>query len=210
MRTRNHRVETVSMASGATYPVGLVVNAAGPGAAEVARMAGIHDLPVRPRKRFVYRIHCREPLPECPMVIDTSGVFFRPEGDGYLCGTSPAEDEDPDTLDLEMEFDLFYEVVWPALAHRVPALEAVRLGSSWAGHYAVNTLDHNAILGPYPDLPNFCLANGFSGHGLQHSPGVGMALSELILYGEYRTLNLDRFGFERVERGEPIREANVI
>jgi len=210
MRARNHRIEAVILASGETFPVGLVVNAAGPRAAEVARMAGITDLPVRPRKRFVYRIHCREGLPGCPLVVDPSGVYFRPEGRDFLCGASPGPDQDHDTLDLEMEYALFHEVVWPALARRVPAFEAVKLGHSWAGHYALNTLDRNAILGPHPEFPNFCLANGFSGHGLQHAPGVGMALSELILYGEYRTLNLDRFSFERFARGELILEENVV
>lgn len=210
MRARNHRVESVTLASAGTFPVGLVVNAAGPRAAEVARMAGIHDLPVRPRKRFVYRIHCREALPGCPLVVDPSGVYFRPEGQGFLCGVSPPPEEDEDTLDLSMDYALFHEMVWPVLARRVPAFEAVKLGHSWAGHYAVNTQDRNAILGPHPDFPNFCLANGFSGHGLQHAPGVGMALSELILHGEYRTLNLDRFSFERFASGELIREENVV
>lgn len=210
MRARNHRIETVSLASGGAFPVGLVVNAAGPRAADVARMAGIEDLPVRPRRRFVYRIHCREPLPGCPLVVDPSGVYFRPEGRDFLCGVSPPADQDPDTLELDMDYGLFHDVVWPVLARRVPAFEAVKLGHSWAGHYAVNTLDRNAILGPHPDLPNLCLANGFSGHGLQHAVGVGMALSELILYGEYRTVNLDRFGFERFARGELILEENVV
>jgi FAD-dependent oxidoreductase domain-containing protein 1 len=210
IRARNHRVESVALASGEALPVGLVVNAAGPRAAEVARMAGIHDLPVRPRKRFVYRIHCRRGLPGCPLVVDPSGVYFRPEGQGFLCGVSPGPDQDHDTLDLEMEYALFHDVVWPTLAHRVPSFEVVKLGHSWAGHYAVNTLDRNAILGPHPEFPNFCLANGFSGHGLQHAPGVGLALSELILYGEYRTLNLDRFGFERFARGKLILEENVV
>jgi FAD-dependent oxidoreductase domain-containing protein 1 len=210
IRARNHRIEAVTVASGATVPVGLVVNAAGPRAAELARLAGIHDLPVRPRKRFVYRIHCRETLPACPLVVDPSGVYFRPEGKDFLCGVSPPLEQDQDTLDLDMEYRLFHEVIWPVLAHRVPAFETVKLGHSWAGHYAVNTLDQNAILGPHPDFPNFCLANGFSGHGLQHAPGVGMALSELILHGDYRTLDLSRFSFERFSRGELIREENVV
>jgi len=210
MRARNHRVESVTLASAGTFPVGMVVNAAGPRAEEVARMAGIRDLPVRPRKRFVYRIHCREALPGCPLVVDPSGVYFRPEGQDFLCGVSPPPERDEDTLDLSMDYALFQDVVWPALARRVPAFEAVKLGNSWAGHYAVNTQDRNAILGPHPELPNFCLANGFSGHGLQHAPGVGMALSELILYGEYRSLDLSRFSFERFASRALILEENVV
>jgi glycine/D-amino acid oxidase-like deaminating enzyme len=86
----------------------------------------------------------------------------------------------------------------------------VKLGSSWAGHYAVNTRDHNAILGPHPQLSNLFFANGFSGHGLQHAPGVGRALSELILYGEYRSLDLSRFRFQRFASGELLVERNVV
>ena len=120
--------------------MGSVVNAAGPRAAELASLAGVPDLPVRPKKRIVYRIQSPADLPGCPLVIDPSGVYFRPEGDGFLCGVSPPESRDPDTLDLEMEFELFHELVWPTLAHRVPAFDSLRLGPSWAGHYAFNPL----------------------------------------------------------------------
>lgn len=204
------RVEAVDLAEGGRIPVGAVVNAAGPRAAVLATLAGIPDLPVRPRKRFVYRIQAAAELPGCPLVIDPSGVYFRPEGDGFLCGVSPPPDQDPDTLELEMDYHLFDDVVWPALAHRVPALDSLRLGTSWAGHYAFNTLDQNAILGPHPTLENFYFSNGFSGHGLQHSPGIGRAVSELILHGEYRTLDLTRFGFDRFARGALVREENVV
>ncbi len=109
-----------------------------------------------------------------------------------------------------MDYDLFHQEVWPALARRVPAFDALRLGSSWAGHYAYNTFDQNAILGAHPERKNFLFANGFSGHGLQHSPGIGRALSELILFGEYRTLELGRFGFHRFAANSPVREENVV
>ena len=198
------------LASGRVLEVGILVNAAGPRAEELARQAGIDDLPVRPRKRLVYRFHCPEPLPRTPLTVDPSGVYFRPEGPDFLCGVAPPENEDPDTLDLTMEYDLFHEVVWPTLAHRVPAFETLKLGSSWAGHYAVNTADQNAILGPHPLIPNFLFANGFSGHGLQQAPGVGRALAEWIIHGEYRTIQLDRFGFHRFASGDLIREENVV
>jgi glycine/D-amino acid oxidase-like deaminating enzyme len=74
----------------------------------------------------------------------------------------------------------------------------------------VNTLDQNAILGPHPSLLNFFFANGFSGHGLQHAPGIGRALSELIVHGEYRSIDLERFGFRRLSTGDLIRERNVV
>ena len=204
------RVSGVRTASGRRLGVGALVNAAGPRAREGALMAGIDDLPVRPRKRIVYRIHCREPLPGAPLTIDPSGVYFRPEGSGFLCGVSPPESQDPDTLDLELEYRWFEEIVWPTLAHRVPAFQAVKLRSSWAGHYAVNTIDQNAIVGPHPRLENLFFANGFSGHGLQHAPGIGRALSELILWGGFRSLDLSRFGFQRFASGNLIKEVNVV
>jgi glycine/D-amino acid oxidase-like deaminating enzyme len=204
------QVRRVCLASGETLGVTAVVNAAGPRADKVARMAGIHDLPVKPRRRFVYRIHCRERPEPVPLTIDPSGVYFRPEGEDFLCGVSPPPDDDPDTLDLEMDYKLFEEVVWPTLAHRVPAFQSIRLRPSWAGHYAVNTLDRNAILGPHPDVNNFYFANGFSGHGLQHSPAVGRALSELLIFGEYRTLDLARLGFHRLAQGPLLLEENVV
>ena len=204
------RARGVRLEGGGRAPVGSLINAAGPRAREVAAMAGIPDLPVRSRKRFVYRIRCQDGPSDAPLTIDPSGVYFRPEGPDFLCGVSPDERRDPDTYDLDMEYELFEESVWPTLAHRVPAFEVLKLGPSWAGHYAVNTLDQNAILGPHPSLLNFLFANGFSGHGLQHAPGVGRALSELIVHGEYRTIDLERFGFQRLTTGDLIKERNVV
>ncbi len=208
--TRNgERITSVTLAAGGRVACGSVVNTAGPRAAHVAALAGL-DLPVRPRKRFVYVFDCRAEAKAAPLLVDPTGVWFRPEGHGFICGVSPPEDEDPDTLDLELDYRLFEETVWPALAHRVPAFEAIKLVSAWAGTYDYNTLDQNAILGPHPELRNFYLASGFSGHGLQQSPATGRALAELIAYGRYRTLDLSRFSIERVLRNEPLRELNVV
>ncbi len=207
---KGSRIESVRLTGGGRIGCGTAVNAAGPEAAAVAALAGIRGFPVRPRKRFVYRIHCREQLAECPLTIDPTGVYFRPEGVDFLCGVSPPPHRDPDCEDLEMEYDLFEEIVWPALAHRVPAFEAVKLGHSWAGHYAYNTWDQNAILGAHPEVENFVLANGFSGHGLQQSPAVGRAVAELVTFGEYRTLDLRRLSFARLTQDQHCREENVV
>jgi sarcosine oxidase len=208
--TSSGRVRKALLGRDGQVSVGTVVNASGPGADAVAKMAGIADLPVRPRKRFVYRFHCREALGQVPLTIDPTGVYFRPEGEEFLCGVSPDPGNDPDTLDLEMEYGLFEKVVWPTLAHRVPAFGSIRLRPSWAGHYAVNTRDRNAILGPHPRITNFHFANGFSGHGLQHSPAVGRAMSELLLFGEFRTLDLARMGFQRLSDGPLLLEESVV
>jgi sarcosine oxidase len=203
------RVEAVRLKSGDRVACGAVVNAAGIRAAEVAAMAGL-ALPVRPRKRFVYVFNCREEVADLPLTIDPSGVYVRPEGTSFLCGVSPPEDRDPDCTDFELDYAPFEDVVWPALAHRIPAFEAIKLARAWVGHYDYNALDQNAILGPHPEIGNFHFANGFSGHGLQQSPAVGRAVAELILFGAYRTIDLGRFSYERVRRNEPLVELNVV
>ncbi len=203
------RIAAVALASGGRIACGAVVDTAGINAARIAAMAGL-GLPVRPRKRFVYVFDCRAPLQKAPLLIDPSGVYFRPEGANYISGVSPEESADPDCTDLEVEYALFEEVVWPTLAHRVPAFEAIKLVRAWAGHYDYNTLDQNAILGRAPGLDNFYLANGFSGHGLQQSPAVGRAISELLVHGAYRTIDLTRFGYERVLANRPLAELNVV
>lgn len=204
------RASGVRLADGTEIQADWVVNAAGPRAAEVAGMAGI-ELPVRPRKRIMYHLESPVSLGDAPLVIDPSGVYFRPEGPAYVSGWSPRDGEpDPDTLDLVADRAPFESVVWPALAHRVPAFDQLRLLDAWAGHYEVNTLDHNAIVGRHPRLQNFVLANGFSGHGLQQAPAVGRGLAEWIATGRYETLDLSPLGYERIERNEPILELSVI
>jgi FAD-dependent oxidoreductase domain-containing protein 1 len=204
------RATGVRLADGRHIEADWVVNAAGPRAGGVAGMAGVR-LPVSPRKRMVFHFDCRTRIADAPLTIDTSGVYFRPEGPNYIAGSSPrGEQPDPDTLDLEVDRSWFEQVVWPAIAHRVPAFEAIRLLDAWAGHYEVNTLDHNAVIGPHPDLPNFLFANGFSGHGLQQAPAAGRALSEWIATGDYETIDVRPLGYERIAANEPYEELNVI
>ena len=123
---------------------------------------------------------------------------------------SPPKEQDPPCEDLEEEYGLFDEVIWPTLAHRVPAFEAIKLVRAWAGHYDYNTFDQNAVLGAHPDLGGFYFCNGFSGHGIQQSPAAGRAVAELILHGKYQSLDLSRFGFERLAENRPVQEANVV
>jgi glycine/D-amino acid oxidase-like deaminating enzyme len=202
-------VDNVTLADGETVSCGAVVNAAGPWAGRVAAMAGL-VLPVEPRKRYVYVIDCREPPGPCPLVVDPSGVYFRPEGAYFLTGLSPSEDEDSPCDDLEIDHGWFEERIWPVLAARVPAFEAIKVANAWAGHYDYNTLDQNAIVGPHPEVGNFYFANGFSGHGLQQAPAAGRAVAELLVHGRYQAIDLTRFGYERIAGERPLREMNVI
>lgn len=199
----------LALSDGTELAVGTLVNAAGPWARGIAAMAGV-DLPVEARRRSVFVFDARQPLPGCPLIIDTSGVWFRPEGYQFICGTHPSADKDLDGLPLEVDRSQFEEIHWPALAARVPAFEAVRLTNAWAGYYEYNTVDQNAILGPYPEIANLLFANGFSGHGIQQAPAVGRAIAELIVHGRYLSLDLSIFGFERLAAGRRVVERNVI
>lgn len=203
------RIASVTLKSGRRIGCGVALNTSGTRAYLVAAMAGL-DIPIRPRKRFIYVFDCREPPEKAPLTIDATGVFFRPEGAGFVCGVSPPEDQDPDCLDFELDYSLYENVVWPTLAERVPAFAAIKLTRAWACQYDYNTLDQNAIIGPHADCPNFLLANGFSGHGLQQSPAAGRALAELVVHGAFRSIDLTRFGFGRVRLNAPIKELNVV
>ncbi len=204
------RVSGVRMADGGRIGADWVINAAGPRASQVADMAGV-DLPVRSRKRIVYHVEAPISLGAAPLIVDPSGVYFRPEGSTYITGFSPRENEvDPDTDDLGADRAPFETFVWPTLARRVPAFDLLRLLDAWAGHYEVNTLDQNAIVGPHPVITNLLFANGFSGHGLQQAPAVGRALAEWIATGHYETLDLTPLGYARISRNAPVRELNII
>lgn len=132
------------------------------------------------------------------------------EGWFFLTGAPPADDPAVDWDDFEPRWEEFEDLIWPALATRSPAFEAIKVVNQWAGHYDFNTLDHNLIVGPHPEVANFLYANGFSGHGLQQGPATGRAVSELITYGEFRTLDLSVVGYERIVAGRPFLEKAVI
>ncbi|KAJ0398075.1 hypothetical protein ATCC90586_009650 [Pythium insidiosum] len=198
-----------------------VVNAAGPWASKLVEACGSHDYPVRPRKRSMFVFHCpheetwKGPAAS-PLVVDTTGVYFRREGSGgqFVCGVSPnAEDDVDGQSDDELDFpdyNLFEEVVWPTIAERVQKFEDIKLLNGWAGWYEYNTFDQNAIIGVHPDVPNMYLINGFSGHGLQQSPGAGRAVAELITHGKYVTIDASCFGFQRVRDNKPFLEKAIV
>jgi glycine/D-amino acid oxidase-like deaminating enzyme len=204
------RITGVRLADDTVLDCDVAVNAAGPWAARVADWAGI-SLPVRARKRMVYVVACRTPLPNCPLVIDTTGIFWRPESLGYVCGRSPGDGEpDPDEPPLEVDDAMFFDIVWPAMANRAPAFEELKLMSSWAGYYEYNIFDQNGIIGLHPSVPNLIFANGFSGHGIQHSPATGRGVAELIADDGYVSLDLSPLGFSRVVAGERLVERNIV
>jgi glycine/D-amino acid oxidase-like deaminating enzyme len=205
------RAVSLHLSDGTTLSAGHVVLAAGTATRDLLRPTGF-DIPVRAKKRFVFAFECRTAIGETPLVVDPTGVYFRPEGEGFIGGASPPAENDPDVApdDFEVDYEFFDEFVWPALAARVPAFEAIKHGRAWAGHYDMNLFDANAIVGRVPGTANVYLANGFSGHGLQQSPGIGRGLAELVVHGRYRTLDLDELGPERLVENRPLIEKNVV
>lgn len=202
------RVMGVELASGDSIAADRVVSCAGAWAGEVARTAGI-SLPVRPirRQAFVVDPAVRPGTP-LPLVGTPSGLYFRSEGDDrLLVGRSLAED--PETFDLAWSESRFSEILWPELASVAPAFDRLRLNRGWAGLYAVNTLDGNALLGEWPELPGFWLANGFSGHGLQQAPAAGRYLAERLT-GRPPTLDLRAFSPRRVLEGDALEESALV
>ncbi|MGB3502955.1 MAG: FAD-binding oxidoreductase [Mesorhizobium sp.] len=208
---RGDSVTAVMLDDGRRLNAGAVVNAAGANAGRVAALAGI-SLPVEPRKRSVFVFEARDRFDDMPLIVDPSGVYVRPEGSVYITGgAEPEEGDGPaDENDFEPRWELFEETIWPVLAERIPAFEAIKMTRAWAGHYDYNTLDQNAVIGRHPEVENFIFANGFSGHGLQQAPAVGRAIAELVCHGSYRDIDCSAFGYERIVENRPYRELNVI
>jgi glycine/D-amino acid oxidase-like deaminating enzyme len=203
-------VESVALKSGEVVSCGTLVNASGPRAILTSRMAGI-EIPVEPRKRYTFIFDAEQPLDrDLPLTIDPSGVHMRTDGTYYLAGCPPDDDPAVDYDDFEQDHSIWENKVWPIIANRIPQFEAIKLKNSWAGHYAFNSFDQNAILGPHTVVENFIFVNGFSGHGLQQSPAMGRGISELITYGEYRALDLTPFDYDRIEQNRPFNEKAII
>ncbi|GCL63754.1 NAD(P)/FAD-dependent oxidoreductase [Pseudaquabacterium pictum] len=205
------RLVAARLASGEVLAADAFVNAAGPWAGAVGALAGL-PVPVHARRRTVFMMTCPTPLPPTPLVVDSSGCWFRSEGRGFIGGWSPGDgDADPDDLPLDQpDLAQFEDRLWPAMAHRVPAFEALRVQQAWAGYYEVHPLDHNALIGAHPHCANFWLCNGFSGHGLQHAPAAGRGLAELLLTGGFETLDLSAFSPQRVLTGQAFVEQAII
>lgn len=211
IKTAGSQVTSVMLASGQNLSCGHLVNATGPRASHVAQMAGL-NIPVEPRKRFTWVVKAERPLDRVlPLTIDPSGVHFRQDGpETYMVGAASDPDPAVDPTDFHMDHSRWESHVWPIVATRIPQFEALKIVTEWAGHYAYNTLDQNAILGPHSEVGNFYFINGFSGHGLQQAPAMGRGLAELITTGGFQTMDLSPFGYDRIAAGRPFGERAVI
>lgn len=204
-----NRVTGLVTQRGDSYSGPVVVNTAGPWAAEVGRMAGV-ELPVDPVRRMVFVFQPSEIFDyDLPLVIDVTGLYFRHET-GRIIMTGKSIMEEPPGFNFTVDKSFFTKEMWPILADRVPVFDRLKLIRGWAGLYAINRLDSNALLGKYPDIEGFYMAIGFSGHGFQQAPAVGKGLSELIRLGRYETIDLGPLDYERVVTGKLVIEEEVV
>lgn len=205
------RITEVQLSGGQRVACGVFVNAAGTRASDIAAMAGI-KLEVEPRKRTTFVFEAERPIePAMPLVIDPAGYYARSDGARCYLGAA-IPDDDPAVAhdDFEVDYWQFDDVLWPKMAARIPAFNAIRCIGGWAGHYDYNVLDQNAVVGSHPEIRNFLFLNGFSGHGLQQAPALGRATAELIIHGGYRALDLSPLGYERLRDRAPFLETAVI
>lgn len=194
--------------SGAVLAADHFVNAAGAWAAEVGDMVGM-KLPITPLPREEYYFTCETRIEPLPFVKDLSRLAFRPEGMGYSGGL--VNGDAARGFRFDVDYDYFDNVMWPALAHRFPPMEAVKLQRAWTGLYEQCELDGNPIIGRWEQgLRNFLVVAGFSGHGLMHAPAAGRGIAELIVHGAYQSIDLERLGYRRVLEQLPYRERGIL
>jgi FAD-dependent oxidoreductase domain-containing protein 1 len=207
--TRNSRgVSGVMLAANKRLEAEIVINCAGAWAAAIARTAGV-NLPVRPRKRQVFVLDAAvKPGKPLPLTILPSGLYFRTDTGGQIL-LGKSMEEDPAEFEFTWHQERSPDHLWPELVTIVPGFDRLKLVRGWAGLYAENTFDGNAILGEWPECRGFYLANGFSGHGLQQAPAVGRYLSELILQRK-PTLDLSIFTPQRIFANKPISETGLV
>lgn len=204
-------VQSITLKSGQRVKVGKVVNAAGTRSGFVSAMAGI-PLPLEARQRYTYIFQGEHQLDQdVPLTIDPSGVHVRQFGDKFLAGAPPVGPEvGVEVNDFQSRGDVWNQRMRGVMEKRLPALGKLTVTDTWIGHYDFNTFDHNAIVGPHHQIHNFLFCCGFSGHGSQQAPACGRAVSELITYGQFKTLDLTALRYERIEKGERMLERMVI
>ncbi|MGH7724462.1 MAG: NAD(P)/FAD-dependent oxidoreductase [Candidatus Eiseniibacteriota bacterium] len=197
---------TAAVTSAGEVATPVIVNAAGPHAASIARFAGV-DLPVQPVRRQIFTTQPLGWLPhDFPMVVDMgSRVYMHRESGGLLLGL--ADRDEPPSFNTNIDFE-FRDQVFLLGLERLPRLEEAEYRAGWAGLYEV-TPDHNAILGPARGLPGFLLANGFSGHGFMHAPAVGLLIADWVVDGR-PSLDVSELSLERFAKRPLPAEANVI
>lgn len=196
-------VTGVRLADGSELATSTVINCAGGWAKAIAATAGV-DIPVDPVMRTVFVVDSPFDVEGMPSIFLPSGIYAIPEGrrSFEMAWSLPT---DPIGFDFTFSRSDFEDVVWPGLIEVLPKFDRLNVTGGWCGIYAMNTFDANALIGEWPELPGYFMANGFSGHGFQHVPAMGRYLAELIT-GSPLSIDLSRLGPGRIQSGEPVRE----
>lgn len=202
------KARSVTLESGRSISADKFINVTGAWSGKVAELFGMH-LPVSPLRRFEHYFTPGTPIEKLPYVKDVARLAFRSEGNGFSGGL--VNGDEPRGFNFDVDHDYFENVVWPAVAHRFPAFEAAKCHRTWSGLYEVNELDGNPVIGGGPaGLENLYTVAGFSGHGMMHAPAAGRGIAELIAHGEYKTIDLTRLGYERVQNNMPYAEEGIL
>lgn len=177
---------------------------------ELGGLKGDDLPPVIPLKRmlFITNFPPIEGFDRIPMTIIDDGIYFRPEGPNLLIGR--ADPDTPPGFDISADAQYYEEKINYVMQERIPGMERCRLMSMWGGLYDTNEKDHNAVFGDHPHVRGLHFATGFSGHGAMEAPAAGLALAELLHYGEYRTLDCTPLSIRRFWENQPIHETIVI
>lgn len=200
-------VNSVILQSGVVLACDAVVNAAGTWAPELAAKVGML-MPVEPMRRHEHYVASSADLSGLPFVKDAAGLAVHPHRQGLSVGL--VDFDHPGGENFAVDESYYVEAVEPALSDRFPRCGELALKRTWTGLYDQNRLDGNMIIGNWPGhAENFFVACGFSGHGFMHALGVGRALTELLLHGEYTTLDLSRMGYQRIVENQPYPEHGV-
>jgi FAD-dependent oxidoreductase domain-containing protein 1 len=213
LRLEQGECRGVELSDGTVIESEKVFVAAGAWTNQLLEQSGLtgSDLPpVVPIKRMLYITNLPpiEGFERIPLTIVDHGIYFRPEGPNLLIGRA-----DPDTepgFDITPDAQYYEEQINYYLQERVPGMERCRLLSMWGGLYDTNAVDHNAVLGEHPSARSLFFATGFSGHGAMEAPAAGLAISELVQFGAYRTIDCTPLSIERFRKGKPIHETIVI
>lgn len=211
IKMNGDKIVNVVCKSGDEYSAGAYVNAAGPWANLIGDMIGV-EIPIKPLTHDLYvaKMPMEADVGTAYTTLPTETYWYREHktADTLICGRTKLDFEFGFNYDVDVPF--FEKAVWPDLAAHMQSLDRLKLINYWRGCYEYNYIDHNAIIGQHPDVPNLYLINGFSGHGMMQAPAAGKGLAEYILHDEYRTLDLSRMNIRRFRENKLIVEKAII
>lgn len=202
------KARAIALLGGTRIEADAFVNCCGAWAGDVAAKFGMR-LPIAALRRFEHYFTAGAPIERLPYVKDVARLAFRSERDGFSGGLVDGSAERG--YNFKVDHDYFERVVWPAVAARFPPFEAAKCHRTWSGLYEVNELDGNPVIGAWNSrLANLYTVAGFSGHGMMHAPAAGRGIAELIVHRQFRSLDLSRMGYERIESNIPYAEEGIL